>query len=189
MSIHITSTCQHMIDNPFEHIITEARRWVGPDWKFIEIEEISWRAKNAFEDKVFGGLWWPPHGEIITARISLMWPAGVDALWHEVFHSVATNAPLIAHDGSWGEGWCCAFSEVMRQEFNRFPVKEREPQPGNDLERLYNWPCTLLVDGFVNRSAERLRQFWLECNDECWDFCPGEFSHMMRYDPKTGKNL
>lgn len=174
--------------NPFEHIVEAARYWVGPSWDFVEISEISWRDQNTFDGKGFGGLWWPPHGDVLTAKISLMWPAGVDALWHEVFHSVAARAPLMKHDGSWGEGWCCAFSEVMRRQFNPFPVDERDPQPGNDLERLYNWPCTLLVH-HAKRDVGTLRRFWLACNQWCHSYQPGEFSWMMGYDPVTGKSV
>jgi len=173
--------------NPFDHIITEARRWVGA-WEFIEIEEISWRAQNTFQGRGFGGLWWPPHDTRKTAKISLMWPAGVDALWHEVFHSVAGNAPLMKHDGSWGEGWCCAFSEVLRQEFNPFPVDDRDPKPGDDLERLYNWPCTLLVQ-YASGNVGKLHKLWMDANANCWDYAPNEFSYMMGYDPKTGKRI
>lgn len=173
--------------NPFDHIIAEARTWVG-NWDFVEIEEISWKAQNTFAGRAFGGLWWPPAGGIKNARITLMWPADMGYLWHEVFHSAAANAPLMRHDGSWGEGWCCAFSEVMRQEFSPFPVSTCDPTPGNDLQRLYNWPCTLLVE-HVERQADILRSFWLRCNEKARVYTPNEFSRRMGYDPKTGKTI
>lgn len=163
---------------PFDHIITEARRWVG-NWSFVDIEEVTWKRENGA-----AGLWWPPHRGNTRACITLGWDQNEDALWHEVFHSVAHNAPLMQHAPEWLEGWCCAFSEVMRQEF----VDPPQLEPQGDFQRLYLWPCSLLVNRAM-RGRVALRRLWLTCNRHAPGYRPGRFSELFGYDPKTGKTV
>lgn len=161
-------------------VIAEARTWVG-NWDFIEIESVAWVPDNAAS-----GLWWPPHGPQTKAKITFGWDITADGLWHEVFHSVATKAPLIALEGAWGEGWCCAFSDVMRQKFAPVDVTV-EPGPDPVL-RLYGFPATLLTDR-AGWSAARLKDLWLGWNllAKSGTVEPKGFSRFMGYDPELGR--
>lgn len=162
---------------PVQTFIDTAKKWVR-DWEFVEIEEICWRRDNGA-----GGLWYPPFKDRRGAKICLGWGEPQDGLWHEVFHSVAHNAPLMKTNGEWGEGWCCAFSEVYRREFTT--VNLAVP-PASDFEMLYQWPVYHLTR-LVGYQRERLRDLWFEWNSK--PALPGDFSRFMGYDPKTGLTL
>ena len=163
--------------SPFQHIIDEARSWVGPSWKFVDIERVAWVRENGA-----GGLWYPPWlPKRKHAVIHLGWDQTIDGLWHEVFHSVAHNAPLIAAEPAWCEGWCCAFSENMRQEFATAPVFARDPV--TDFERRYSFAATHLLCR-AGRRVSGLRQLWLDWNAQPAELLRGErFSTFIGYNP------
>lgn len=174
-----------------ESVIAEAKRWVG-DWEFTPIRSVTWLPKNELKNGekipngVYPALWWGSTTKSgkRRARITFNWDQDNRGLWHEVFHSAADQAPLLKVEPLWKEGWCCAFSEVMRQEFS--PKNLRWPGTGHD--RIYGWACASLVN-YASGDATELRTLWLAYNAlaAAGALGPKTFSILIGYDPETGE--
>lgn len=157
--------------NPFQHIIDEARTWVGPTWKFVEIGEIHWvSCRNR------GGEWYGPECLNGAARIVCGWEDTIDLVWHEVFHSVFHNSPMKGYDPLWMEGWCNAFSEVHHRNF-KTPVYDESYHT-----RTYLIPCDSLLKQ-ASFDASVLKIMWMAWNNPNYPQKPGAFSDFMGYAP------
>lgn len=166
------------------NIIAEARTWVD-GWDFIEIESIAWVPDNGA-----AGLWWPPweaKGQT-KARITLGWDQPAELLYHEVFHSVATKAPLIRVEPLWGEGWCSAFAAIVQNVYEA-DCPCVEPGPDNP-HRLYGF-ATMVLARHVNRSLAALKSLWLDFNAQARAgvLPPKAFSQFVGYDPELGRYI
>lgn len=158
-------------------IIEEAKTWCF-GWDFEPIESVTIAL-----DRESGGLWYPPfRGR--PAWISIGARNGLDLLYHEVFHSVAFNAPFCKRtQGWWTEGFCNAFSESVRRcEYPFSPARDMDVTKRHHRE--YLGACSALMKRWGRRGPEKLRALWKWANVSNAGL--DDFNNHVGYDPRTG---
>lgn len=158
--------------NPYE-IVAEAKKW-ATSWEMVPIDSIKWCG-----DRKRGGLWYPPHNGS-GSRIELGCEEGIDFVYHEAFHAVWHGSPLAKFDPWWGEGFCNAFSETMRNHYYDYRPKTTEPLTQH--ERVYLHPCYLLcVQSLFNPS--HLRYFFTLMNNRATELQRTVLSEHFEWSP------
>ncbi|NOS67032.1 MAG: hypothetical protein HOO67_01550 [Candidatus Peribacteraceae bacterium] len=140
----------------------------------VPVDSIAWCG-----DRERGGLWYPPH-DGHGARIELGREEGIDLVYHEAFHSVWHDCPLAKFDPWWGEGFCNAFSETMRNCYFDYHVPEVRPLTQH--ERNYLHPCYLLCHKALF-DPSHLRYFFLRMNAEAQQLERPVLSEFFQWSP------
>jgi hypothetical protein len=125
------------------------------------------------------------------AKVKIGTEADVEAVYHELFHSVFHFSPLHqGRDEEWGEAWCDGFRYFHDPSFGgkidryrRMTLEEVRRAGDWNHDRRYAYPCSLIINR-CGADFRRFRELWLELCEQRKREGRDILGEVFRYDPR-----